>query len=341
MKKQVNFKLMTFVVLLSMVMILPECKKGKEPASEPSAPTASTNLASWINQTWATLNGVVNANNQSTIVSFEYDTTTSYGYSIIATPDTTSGSTSVYVSANLTGLTTNTTYHYRVKAVSSVGITYGNDVTFTTTITGGSSIIFNTDLTYGSISDNDGNTYKTIEIGTQTWMAENLKTTKLNDNTSIPLVTSNTIWATLTTPAYCWYNNDSIIYGVMYNWYTVNTVKLCPTGWHVPSDVEWTTLTTYLGGESVAGFTQKETGATHWLSPNTGSTNESGYTALPGGYRNYAGTFGDIRSYGYWWSSTEGSSADAYYRDMYYGYGYVDRSTSSKKAGFSVRCLKD
>ena len=339
MKKHFNFQLLNFVVLLSIVLGLPECKKKEEPAS--SAPTAVTNTASWINNTWATLNGVINANNQITTVSFEYDTTTSYGQSIIATPDTITGNTNTVVSANLTGLTPSKIYHYRVKAISSAGILYGSDFTFTTSGTSGSIIIFNPNLTYGSVSDNDGNIYKTIEIGTQTWMAENLKTTKYNDNTTIPLVTDNAKWATLSTPGYSWYNNDSITYGVMYNWYAVSTIKLCPVGWHVPTDSEWTTLTTYLGGDSIASDQLKETGLTHWLSPNTGATNESGFTALPGGYRNYSGIFSNIRSYAYWWSSSEYSSIDTYYRDLYSGYRDVDRSNASKSSGFSVRCLKD
>jgi uncharacterized protein (TIGR02145 family) len=339
MKKHYNFQLVIFVVLLCIVLGLPECKKREELSS--SAPTASTNKASWINNTWATLNGLINANNQITTAFFEFDTITTYGHSIIATPDTITGSATTFVSANLTGLTPGKIYHYRVKAVSSAGISYGSDSTFTTSGTGGSIIILNPDLTYSSVSDNDGNTYKTIEIGTQTWMAENLKTTKYNDNTTIPLVTGNAKWAALSTPGYSWYNNDSITYGVMYNWYAVNTVKLCPLGWHVPTDPEWTTLTTYLGGDSIAGDQLKETGLTHWLSPNAGATNESGFTALPGGYRSYDGKFSNLRSCGYWWSSTEYSSIDAYYRDMYTGYRDVDRSNGNKLSGFSVRCSKD
>jgi uncharacterized protein (TIGR02145 family) len=305
-------------------------------------PTATTAAATSLASTTATLNGTVNANNQSTTVTFEYGTTTSYGQTINAIPNTVTGSTNTGVSANLTGLTANTTYHFRVKAVSSVGTTNGSDVTFTTL--GG--IIFNPDLTYGSISDNDGNTYKTILIGTQTWMAENLKTTKYNDGTVIPLVTVNSSWEALTTPGYCWWNNDATnnkaTYGALYNWYTVNTGKLCPTGWHVPNDAEWTTLTTYLSGESVAGGKLKETGTTHWQSPNTGATNESGFTALPGGYRFGHGAFGYVGDGGFWWSSSEYSTINAWYRYMYYNSSSVFRySYYYKNFGFSVRCVKD
>ncbi|MCB9001260.1 MAG: fibrobacter succinogenes major paralogous domain-containing protein [Bacteroidales bacterium] len=162
--------------------------------------------------------------------------------------------------------------------------------------------------TNGTVTDIDGNTYITVTIGNQVWMAENLKTTHYNDGTAIPNVTDGNEWAALTTGAYCWYSNATAYkdtYGALYNWYAVNTGKLAPTGWHVATDAEWTTLTTYLGGESVAGGKLKETDTTHWASPNTGATNETGFTALPGGYRGRGGAFGGIGGYGYWWSATE------------------------------------
>jgi uncharacterized protein (TIGR02145 family) len=183
-------------------------------------------------------------------------------------------------------------------------------------------------------------------------MKENLKTTKYSDGKTIPLVTDNKAWEALTTPAYCWLNNDETAnknkYGALYNWYTVNTNKLCPRGWHVPTDAEWTKLTDYLGGENVAGGKLKETGTTHWESPNTGATNESGFTALPGGERNFAGAF-DIsgsnaiyfRSNGCWWSSTEQYDFNAYYRRLYNALNEVYSSLSAKQFGYSVRCLRD
>jgi uncharacterized protein (TIGR02145 family) len=309
-------------------------------------PSAITAAATSLASTTATLNGTVNANNQSTTVIFEYGTTTSYGQTINAIPNTVSGSTNTSVSANLTGLTPNTTYNFRVKAVSLGGTTYGSDVSLTTSNAGGSGIVFNPALTYGSVSDNDGNTYKTILIGTQTWMAENLKTTKYNDGTAIPLVTDGVAWAALITPGYCWYNNDAATYkatyGALYNWYTVNTGKLCPTGWHVPNDLEWTALTTYLGGENIAGGKLKETGTTHWLSPNTGATNETGFTALPGGFRYYDGPFYlVVGSYSIWWSSTQYDTGFAWFRDLNYDESIVGRNVRNKDHSFSVRCLKD
>jgi uncharacterized protein (TIGR02145 family) len=125
-------------------------------------------------------------------------------------------------------------------------------------------------------------------------------------------------WAALTTPGYCWYDNDSVSYknryGALYNGYAVITNKLCPSDWHVPSDEEWTKLTNYLGGEMYAGDRLKEIGTDYWVSPNTGATNESGFTALPGGFRYYDGLFHDFGFSGYWWTSTEYAATRAFFR---------------------------
>jgi uncharacterized protein (TIGR02145 family) len=197
----------------------------------------------------------------------------------------------------------------------------------------------------GMVIDADGNTYNTITIGTQVWMASNLKTTKYNDNSVIPLVADST-WGNLLTPGYCWYDNSASTYkntyGGLYNWFTVNTGKLCPTGWHVPTDADWTALTTFLGGESVAGGKLKANGPSLWFSPNAGATNETGFTALPGGYRNYDGRFfGSFGSYGNWWTFTEETTYFAWYREMGYDYSNVARDFNTKQYGFSVRCLRN
>lgn len=195
------------------------------------------------------------------------------------------------------------------------------------------------------ITDADGNIYTSVAIGTQVWMAENLKTTKFNDGTAIPLVTDNTEWSNLTTSGYCWYSNDESTYkntyGALYNWYTVNTGNLCPSGWHVPSDPEWTTLTTYLGGDGVSGGKLKEAGNIHWNTPNTDATNETGFTALPGGYRYLNGNFFIIGDEGYWWTATESNTTNGWYRSMVRTSSNVNRLNYSKKDGFSVRCLRD
>ena len=197
----------------------------------------------------------------------------------------------------------------------------------------------------GNVTDIEGNIYKTVTIGTQTWMAENLKTTKYNDGTDIPNVTDGTVWIDLTTPAYCWYNNEEAdfknMYGALYNWYTVNTDKLCPAGWHMSTNAEWTTLITYLGGEDVAGGKLKESGTTHWSSPNIGATNETGFTALPGGSRYDGGIFRTIGNYGYWWGGPGGNETDSGYLYMNYNYGDIVRSSFNKQNGYSVRCIRD
>jgi uncharacterized protein (TIGR02145 family) len=210
--------------------------------------------------------------------------------------------------------------------------------------------VFNSQLSYGTMTDQDGNTYKTIKIGTQTWMAENLRTTKYRNGEAITKVTEQSDWLSLnsnTNGAYCNYNNtlnyEAIAtYGRLYNWYAVNDIRnIAPTGWHVASIAEWSTLKTYLGGESVAGGKLKETGTTHWLSGNSAS-NESGFTALPGGTRGADGTFGLIGEFGHWLSFAE-SDTDT----IWWGWTVDDRTsyllnfTTDEHGGFSVRCVKD
>ncbi len=188
-----------------------------------------------------------------------------------------------------------------------------------------------------------GQTYKVVRIGNQIWMLKNLKVTKYNDGTDIPNVTDNDQWAKISTGAYCWYRNDknnSETYGALYNWFAIETGKLCPTGWHVPSDSEWLELTNFLGGEDVAGGKLKESGTTHWKSPNKGANNESSFTALPGGSRYCDGSFNYIGDHGFWWSSIEDSSTHAWYRFMSFDQGLM-RSYYNKTGGFSIRCIKD
>ena len=199
------------------------------------------------------------------------------------------------------------------------------------------------------VTDIDGNTYQIINIGNQKWLNKNLKTTNYKDGTPITLVTNANEWANLTSEAYSWYDNDANTYkkdyGALYNWYAVNTGKLCPTGWHVPSVTEWTVLTDYLSGESVAGGKLKDTGLTHWESPNEGATNETQFSALPGGSRVsdaiQKGNFNLIGQNGYWWSSNQSSADNAWFRVMYSFNASVLRYEAEKKHGFSVRCLKD
>lgn len=201
-------------------------------------------------------------------------------------------------------------------------------------------------IEYGSMTDKDGFTYKTIQIGTQTWMAGNLKTTKYNDGTSISLVTEATAWNSTQAPAGCWQQNNAafkITYGLLYNWYTVNTGKLCPDGWHVPSDTEWTTLFSYTGGLDIAGGVLKEKGTLHWHSPNTGATDVYGFRALPGGTRldNPDALFDNLFEEGSWWTSTSFSANRATCILMNDNTSAVQKLLSNKNSGMSVRCIRD
>jgi uncharacterized protein (TIGR02145 family) len=195
------------------------------------------------------------------------------------------------------------------------------------------------------LKDIDGNVYKTVKIGEQVWMSENLKVTKYNDGTEIPLVEGKEAWEALSSAGYCWYNNDyntyGKVYGALYNWWVVGTGKLCPTGWHVPTDAELTALVDFAGGEWVAGGKLKETGLKHWLSPNDGASDEFGFTALPGGARTGIGTSDFLGTDGHWWSSSEDGTYTAWLYYMSHMAPGVYRILPMKYYGVSVRCLKD
>lgn len=210
----------------------------------------------------------------------------------------------------------------------------------------------------GTMTDQDGNVYQTIKIGAQWWMAENLKVTHYRNGDAIPNVTDNTEWENLSTGAWCSYSNDNgntDTYGLLYNWYTVDDSRnIAPTGWHVPTDEEWKQLEMYLGmSQSEAdetgyrgtdeGGKLKESGTAHWHSPNTGATNESGFTALPGGHRGSDdGAYYGMGDYGRWWSATGYSSTRAWNRGLLYNYSDVYRSSLYYKPnGFSVRLVRD
>lgn len=195
------------------------------------------------------------------------------------------------------------------------------------------------------VTDIDGNVYQTVRIGTQVWMTESLRTTKYRDGSSITNVTDNTAWKDLITEAYCWYNNDyatyGIPYGALYNWWAVINIKnIAPAGWHVPTNTELTTLSNFLGVS--AGGALKETGTTHWASPNTGATNSTGFTAVANGYRSFSnGTFTQNTQYGYWWTKTDFDGTWAYYYTIPYNGATLGMTAMNYKYGNSVRCIKD
>ena len=199
----------------------------------------------------------------------------------------------------------------------------------------------------GTITDIDGNVYHTVTIGTQVWLVENLKVTHYRNGDPIPNVTDDAQWNSLTTGAYCNYSNDANntdTYGCLYNWYAVNDGRnICPTGWHVPTNEEWSTLEMYLGGSSVAGGKMAEAGTTHWswLSPYTGATNESGFTALPGGFRFPSEGYEGMGSFASFWSSTEVESDYAGERNLNCYDSEVGSIGGSKTFGHSVRCVQD
>jgi uncharacterized protein (TIGR02145 family) len=212
-----------------------------------------------------------------------------------------------------------------------------------------------TDEILAKVTDKDGNVYKTVTIGTQVWMAENLKTTRFNDNIAIPNVTDPTAWTLLSTPAYCWYNNDAAtnkpLYGALYNWFTVNTGNLCPTGWHAPTDEEYNTLESHLGMTSAQinlgwvwsgtdqGTQMKNT--TGWVAGQNG-TNTSGFSALPGGYRYVVdGSFNNVGDLSYWWSATAVDDITAWYRRLDGNQTGVYRAGVEKTSGKYIRCVKD
>ncbi len=295
-------------------------------------PTLTTTNVTAILSTTATSGGSISNIGTSAVTARGVCWSTTTGPTV-SNSKTIDGSGAGTFISNLTGLSENTTYYLKAYATNGSGTAYGNEVTFKTT-------------TY-PVSDIEGNVYKTVAIGTQIWMAENLKTTKYRNGVSIPLVTTNASWAALTSGAYCLYNNDAAsfkaTYGALYNWYAVTDPRnIAPMGWHVPTDADWTTLINYLGNLSIDGSKMKEAGTSHWSDPNTGATNTSGFTGLPGGYRySNDGVFYYVGLYSYWWSSTENDTTSAWQRGLYYLDFKVTRDPYDKKYGYSVRLVKD
>jgi uncharacterized protein (TIGR02145 family) len=329
-----NFSIFPLLIMGVFLVFASSCEKDDDNNNgQQNVPVLSTTEVTEITANTATSGGNLTDDGGTTVTARGVCWSTNQNPTI-ADSKTTDGTGAGSFTSNITGLTAGTIYYVRAYATNSAGTGYGSAMSFTTQ--GG---------TTGTVTDIDGNVYNTVTIGTQVCMVENLKTTKYRDGTSIPNVTDNISWSNLTTGAYCDYSNtpsNSATYGKLYNWYAAtNAHNIAPTGWHVPTDADWTTLTTYLGGEGVAGGKLKETGTTHWQSPNIGATNETGFTALPGGIRNYNGSFDYIGSHGYWWSATESGATYAWDRLMNYGYSYVYRSGDGKELGFSVRCVRD
>ena len=331
MKKKTNLLIIPLLIMGVFLIFANSCEPNDD--NNTSIPVLTTTTVTDIAQTTATSGGNITSDGGATVTARGVCWSTNQTPTI-ADSKTTDGTGAGSFTSSITGLTAGSTYYVRAYATNSAGTGYGSAMSFTTL-----------DGSTGTVTDIDGNVYHTVTIGTQVWMVENLKVTHYRNGDPIPNVTDNTAWSNITTGAYCNYNNDAnnvTIYDRLYNWFTVNDSRnIAPTGWHVPTDAEWTTLTTFLGGASIAGGKLKETGTTHWLTPNEGATNETGFTALPGGGRFYNGAFFNIGYNGNWWSATEFNASYAWNRYMNYNNSNVYRYDFNKELGFSVRCVRD
>ena len=233
----------------------------------------------------------------------------------------------------------------------TVYVMHNGNVVFFSKVSQVDSVIFYKPKNLASTAiDIDGNIYNTITIGTQIWLKENLKTTKYSDGTAIPWVTDDKAWGSLSTPGYCWYNNDIVTNkdtnGAMYNWYSVNITtngnkNVCPSGWHVPSNEDFTYLSDYLGGASISGGKLKEIGTIHWNDPNTGANNSSYFTAYPSGLRHISGSYQGMGVYGNFWTSSEDINSLGIYWYLQNNYADFFGTSTYKSLGLSVRCIKD
>jgi uncharacterized protein (TIGR02145 family) len=246
--------------------------------------------------------------------------------------------------STLTGLTSSTLYFVRAYATNAVGTAYGNELIFTTLVAGPQPCPGTP-----TVTDVDNNIYNTVQIGNQCWTQSNLKVGKYRNGDNIPTGLTNTAWQNTTSGAFAIYRNSPVndgLFGKLYNQYAVTDSRgLCPTGWHVPSDAEWNTLENQLGGSSVAGGPLKSTAMQPtpggWAPPNTGATNNSGFTALPGGLRLNNGDFDLMSKVGYWWSSSVSSGSSAPYRYLNDFSSSFGRFDDYRSYGFSIRCLMD
>lgn len=335
MKNAIRFTL--FLLLFSLTSIHQSCKK------ESDLPAVSTTAVTNITQSTATTGGNITSQGGSSVTARGVCWGTSPRPEITGNHTTDGNGTGVFTS-DLTGLEMNTTYYVRAYATNSEGTAYGEQVIFTT------AGLQPGDPCPGipTVTDYNGNVYNTVQIGNQCWMKEDLKVANYSDGTAIPEITSASSWMTLYTGARCWLGNDSAtyasIYGALYNWHAVtNTSGLCPPGWHVPTHDELNTLLVFSGGDSVAGGALKEAGFAHWNSPNTGATNSSGFTALPGGCRNaYDGYFQAAGNSGTWWTSTPHlSPGSGRHIRIKHNSTNIYGTDSSVRNGYSVRCIKD
>ena len=320
-------------------------------------PTLTTNTVSGVTQTTAESGGTVTSDGNGTVTargvcwSTSSDPTTN-------DPHTTDGIGTGSFESSITGLTPNTTYYVKAYATNSAGTGYGNQRFFTTD-----------DIPDNIVTDYEGNEYQTVVIGNQTWMAENLRSTRYANGAYIQEVQTSNDWANLgvSDKAYCWYNNSTstgLIYGALYTWAAAmngssssssnpsQVQGVCPGGWHLPSDEEWKQLEMHLGMSRIQADAEEFRGTNEggklksvetdlWLAPNYGASNESGFGAIPGGFRHYSGPFNNIGEGAYFHSSTQNASTNAWNRRLAYDLSSIYRGDYRKGSGFSVRCVKN
>ena len=300
-------------------------------------PTITTSAVTNITATSATCGGEIKSDGGALV------TSRGFCWSITQNPNitdnkTTDGEGVGSFTSNMARLTPNTAYYIRAYATNIAGTGFGNEIEFKTFESG-----------IGTVTDIDGYVYHTVTIDGLVWMVENLKVTKYNDGSLIPNVTDNQKWSELRTAGYCWYNNDISnrdIYGALYNIYAVNKAIICPAGWRVATDTDWQRLAKISGGGfgNNEGGRLKEVGTSHWQSPNSGATNETGFTALPGGTRGATtGTFYNLGAISVWWSITndmEGIESNWTF-NLKFNDQTTTRDTHNWRTGLSVRCVKN
>jgi uncharacterized protein (TIGR02145 family) len=338
--KKISYKLL----FLSAIIILHLANCGSDdPVSSKTVPVLSTTTVTKITETTAQSGGTITSEGGATVTVRGVCWSTNVSPTVADYTTTNAAGIGSFISS-LTGLTGGTIYYVRAYAINSIGTGYGNVESFTSL-----------DPETGTVTDIDGNVYRTITIGAQEWMVENLKVIHYRNGDAIPNVTDNMVWGGLSTGAYCEYENNIgnvSTYGRLYNWYSVaDNRKIAPTGWHVPTDDEWKQLEIYLG-MTVAdqtgwrgideGGKLKEMGTIHWSSPNTGATNEVGFMALPSGFRDYNdGTFSAVSLFTSFWSSEESESLYAWHRSLNFNTSVIYHGGGHKRYGYSIRCVKD
>jgi uncharacterized protein (TIGR02145 family) len=328
-------KLITLILGIALIYSCSTSTDGNGNSTTTVIPSLTTSAVSSITTNSAISGGTISSDGGATITARGLCWSTSPNPTISLSTITNEGTGTGSFTSSITGLLANTTYYVRAYAANSQGTAYGNEVNFITasppTVT---------------VTDIDGNTYQTVSICNQIWTKTNLNVTRYRNGAIIPQITDATQWAALTTGAWCYYANttsNGTTYGKLYNWYAVNDPRgLAPIGYHIPTKTEWNTLIDCLGGSTVAGGKLKETGTSHWNSPNTGATDSNGFTGLPGGWRNNDGTFSSIGNNANWWNYIEYDRLSAWWINL--GYNFISAGNVgvvNKAYGLSVRCIKD